>query len=97
MISSAIDDRTPVCINSAGERVCECEGHWHTFGCALFTCFKCGGETIIAPQIGPAYCPDCCPDHDYQYERGEGHRCVVCFDEPPPDYFDESGGLNVSE
>ena len=48
-----------------------------------------GEQAAVAPADGgPAFCEQHCPDHDYQYQRAEGHRCVTCFAEPPPDWFD---------
>lgn len=69
---------------------CDC-GHedGHRYGCAIFACSVCGEQAAAAPADGgPAFCEQHCPDHDYQYQRGEGHRCVTCFAEPPPDWFD---------
>lgn len=55
-----------------------------------FFCRVCGEPTVIAPADGsPGVCEDCCEDHDYRYERGEGHRCTHCFGAPPEDHFDE--------
>lgn len=68
---------------------CDCgEPHGHKHNCALFTCFVCGGPTLCAPDEGPAYCPEHCPDHDYKYEPCDGKRCVICSAEPPYDYWD---------
>jgi hypothetical protein len=77
---------------------CDCaattEGKWagnHSHGCAIFKCGFCGKTAVVAPQgIEPTYCQDCCPDHDYAYERGEGWRCKTCHGEPPLDFYDES-------
>lgn len=70
---------------------CNCGNqHGHAHNCAIFTCSVCGAATSIAPKDGPAFCEAHCPDHDYQYERGEGHRCVKCNAEPPLDWHDES-------
>jgi hypothetical protein len=54
-----------------------------------FKCGVCGGDAIIEPPDGPAICPNCCEDHDYVYERGEGHRCAHCFAEPPCDWYED--------
>jgi hypothetical protein len=53
---------------------------------------KCGTNTKVLsyPKKGPVYCPDCCPEHDYKYERYEGWTCTTCGAEPPPDWFDVS-------
>lgn len=69
---------------------CDCGNQvGHAHNCALFTCAGCGGPTSIGPgDDGPAYCADCCPDHNYEYERGVGHRCQSCDAEPPIDWFD---------
>jgi hypothetical protein len=56
----------------------------------LFKCRVCGTECAIAPQLPErAVCPEHCEDHQYKYERGDGHRCIHCFAEPPSDWFDE--------
>jgi hypothetical protein len=76
---------------------CDCaaptEGKWadvHASGCAIFKCVECGGGAIVSPPDGPTYCTECCPDHEYEYEPGEGRRCKTCFAEPPLDYADDS-------
>jgi hypothetical protein len=57
-----------------------------------FKCKVCGVECAVAPADNSgAICPDHCEDHDYEYERGEGHHCKHCFAEPPSDYFEDSG------
>ena len=55
-----------------------------------FKCHVCGVECPIAPQL-PAkpVCAEHCEDHQYEYVRGEGHRCVSCFAEPPADSFED--------
>lgn len=51
-----------------------------------FRC-RCGVAATIAPADGGyAVCENCCEDHDYQYERGDGHRCIHCFAERPADW-----------
>ena len=76
---------------------CDCaaetEGKWndiHSHGCAIFRC-GCGKQAYVAPQGDePTYCTGCCPDHDYEYQRGEGWRCKTCHAEPSMDFYDES-------
>jgi hypothetical protein len=70
---------------------CDCaaatEGAWtdiHAYGCAIFKCVGCGERAIVSPPGGePTYCTECCPDHEYEREPGEGWRCKTCFAEPP--------------
>lgn len=74
---------------------CDCaattDGKWadvHSHGCAIFKCSGCGAAAYVAPSDGsPAFCPEHCPDHIYNYERGEGWRCLTCYAEPPPDWY----------
>lgn len=54
-----------------------------------FQCQVCGGPTIVAPDSGPAYCEEHCPDHIYEYVRGEGHRCITCHAEPPVGWWED--------
>lgn len=76
---------------------CDCAaattGKWadiHSHGCAIFKCGVCGEGAYVAPQGDePTYCTKCCPDHQYEYERGEGRRCVTCHAEPPDDWYAE--------
>jgi hypothetical protein len=52
-------------------------------------CSACGGDVLCWPDEGPAYCPECCPDHDYEYVRAERrHMCATCSAEPPEDWYD---------
>lgn len=75
---------------------CDCaspsDGKWadtHSPHCAIFKCGTCGERAAISPPgDAPTYCAECCPDHEYEYERGEGHRCKTCFAEPADDWFD---------
>lgn len=60
----------------------------HQHGCAVFACSICGEQCPISPVDGPTFCEKHCPDHQYYYEPGEGHRCDTCFAEPPADWFD---------
>lgn len=48
--------------------------------CYIPCCEACGAEVDCYPDPpAPAYCEECCPDHDYQYDRDErGHICTVC-------------------
>jgi hypothetical protein len=36
----------------------------------------------------PGICTDHCADHDFEHEPGEGLRCIHCFAEPEPGYYD---------
>lgn len=69
---------------------CDCgEPVGHVYGCAMFKCSVCGEQCSVAPKgDDPTYCEKHCPDHQYEYERGEGHRCVTCNAPPPDDWFD---------
>jgi endogenous inhibitor of DNA gyrase (YacG/DUF329 family) len=61
-----------------------------TVGGKEFECRVCGVQCDIAPQLPERpVCSEHCEDHDYRYERGEGHRCIHCFAAPPQDWFDE--------
>lgn len=52
-----------------------------------FSCKKCGVECDGAPEDGSgAICPDHCPDHDYVYDRWDGHLCKNCGQARPADY-----------
>ena len=72
---------------------CDCAGKLsdaHRHGCAIFKCGTCGEQAYVAPPgDGPTYCTKCCPDHEYEYERGVGRRCVTCFAEPPADWYQQ--------
>jgi hypothetical protein len=71
-----------------GGRRCDCGGRFgHNYGCNIFACHVCGAQCDSAPVDGPAVCEEHCPDHDYRYERGEGHRCITCGSPPPDDWF----------
>jgi hypothetical protein len=53
-----------------------------------FTCHKCGVQCDSAPMLPKrATCPNCCEDHWYIYERGLGHYCETCGQEPPHDWY----------
>lgn len=52
-----------------------------------FKCVACGKETEVANIEGPTWCPECCPDHDYEYDRDARARyCKNCGQEPPYDW-----------
>ena len=60
-------------------------------------CSQCGGDDVLTyatPET--AVCPNCCPDHEYEYEgQGDGWMCQYCGIYPPDDYYEESGlGIN---
>ena len=53
-------------------------------------CRVCGDPvTIVKAGETDGFCEKHCPDHIYEYVRGEGHRCTTCHAQPPEDYFDE--------
>lgn len=54
-----------------------------------YNCRVCGVECPISDPVNGAVCEAHCPDHDYIYERGEGHRCKHCFAPPPADWYNE--------
>lgn len=73
---------------------CDCaapeDGKWadtHSHHCAIFKCGNCGGAAVLSPPVGETCCENCCPDHQYEYDRFEGHRCKTCHAEPPLDWF----------
>ncbi|UYZ08572.1 hypothetical protein CFBP5507_06105 [Agrobacterium salinitolerans] len=54
-----------------------------------FHCRECHAPTPIAAADGsPLWCEECCPDHEYEYQRGEGNRCIHCNAEPPDDWYE---------
>lgn len=53
-----------------------------------FKCGQCGADALCEPPDGPAVCPACCEDHDYEYEPGFGKMCRHCSAEPPDDWDD---------
>lgn len=54
----------------------------------MFGCKVCGEICAVSPGNGQAVCEKHCEDHDYEYDRWDGHRCKHCFAEPPADWFD---------
>lgn len=52
-------------------------------------CSKCGAdEVIVYAAAETAICPNCCEDHEYEYESYDrAHYCQHCGQEPPPDYY----------
>jgi len=53
-------------------------------------CHVCGELVLIYDGQHPeeAVCPEHCPDHEYEYERGDRkHYCKTCGQEPPPDFY----------
>lgn len=52
-------------------------------------CSKCGADEVICYATAEtALCPNCCEDHEYEYERFErGHYCQHCGAEAPPDWY----------
>jgi hypothetical protein len=54
-------------------------------------CRVCGIDRVfIWEEAAPekAICAECCPHPEYEYERGEGHRCVQCYADAPASYFE---------
>ncbi len=42
-------------------------------------CRLCRKLPNVYTDEGPVYCPDCCPDHDYEYDKYErAHVCNIC-------------------
>jgi len=57
-------------------------------------CHKCGGEVLVYPTDEPvrAVCPQCCPEHEYNYDSGAfglGWNCDHCGDPPPREWYDD--------
>lgn len=57
---------------------------------AEFHCAKCRKELGGGPVDGsPAWCEDCCPDHDFEYDRDRrGHFCKHCDMQAPYEWYD---------
>ena len=55
-----------------------------------FHCKVCRKEIDgCAPDGSPLWCEDCCPDHEYEYDRGrQGHFCKRCDQQAPYDWYD---------
>lgn len=52
-------------------------------------CSKCGADEVLCYMTAEtAVCPNCCEDHEYEYERGERtYWCQHCGSEPPDDWY----------
>jgi hypothetical protein len=52
-------------------------------------CSKCEADDVICYTTEEtAVCPNCCEDHEYEYERYDrGHFCQHCGAEAPPDWY----------
>lgn len=52
-------------------------------------CSKCGADEVLQYTTAEtAVCPNCCEDHEYEYERGDRtHYCQHCGQEPSPDWY----------
>lgn len=52
-------------------------------------CSKCGADEVLCyMEAATAVCPNCCEDHEYEYEPGERtHWCRHCGQEPPADWY----------
>jgi NMD protein affecting ribosome stability and mRNA decay len=52
-------------------------------------CSKCGADEVISYMAAAtAICPNCCDDHEYEYERSDRtHYCQHCGAEPPADWY----------
>lgn len=54
-----------------------------------FSCHVCGVQCDTAPNPpARAVCPEHCPDHLYDYERGFGHLCRNCGQPAPQDWLE---------
>lgn len=56
-----------------------------------FSCQKCGKECDVAPKLPDRpICPDCCEDHEYEYDPSfQQHRCKHCDKSVPEDWYDD--------
>lgn len=52
-------------------------------------CSKCSADDVIVYMTPEdAICPACCPDHEYEYERGDRDWfCKHCGDVAPEDWL----------
>ena len=52
-------------------------------------CSKCGADEVICyMEPETAVCPNCCEDHEYEYDRYDRtHSCQHCGDLAPPDWY----------
>lgn len=46
-------------------------------------------RSLLYYFVRKTYCPEHCPDHDYVYDRYEGHYCNNCGQSPDPDWYAE--------
>lgn len=53
-------------------------------------CTMCAGEVIPWNEdTQEAHCPECCPDHDFQYDSDRRwHHCVICDEPVDQDWYD---------
>lgn len=56
-----------------------------------WSCRVCGKPVMVIPaEMERGWCVDCCPDHDYEYDRHErGHFCKTCGQPAPPDFYSD--------
>lgn len=51
-------------------------------------CCVCGALPNVYKDDAPAFCPDHCPEHEYQYDRDfREWRCTTCDHPAPPDHY----------
>lgn len=52
-------------------------------------CSKCGKDEVLSyHDAASALCPECCDDHDYEYDRCDRvYYCTHCGQEPPDDWY----------
>ena len=55
-----------------------------------FSCKVCGKDCLVAPDPPErAICPECCEDHEYEYEPGErSHFCKHCGVQAPDSFYE---------
>lgn len=65
-------------------------GRWFDANKPTFLCQGCGTECETAPDPPErAWCPKCCPDHDYDYDRSDRRwECKHCGELRPDDWDD---------
>lgn len=58
-----------------------------------FKCYVCGAAAHLAdPDPVKTVCTKHCPDHDYEWDTAaEAFLCVICGDDAPTDYMQETG------
>lgn len=56
----------------------------------IVLCSVCGSNEVICYRDpNEAVCPDHCPDHEWEYERGERRwECKTCGVPAPPEFYE---------